>query len=767
VTSGAASTDISTDISTKAASRTAMLRPFVLAYAVNPLALAMFWALRRLHVVAPEPLWVYLLVLWGGALVGSASEVWFRRQSSRASVHVRVLVQTAVVTATLYVTGWGPVLAVAYAFMAQENVARSGSKTWRITAGWTVLWLGIGQLAIWRGIAPSLIKEPLVHGLAALEALGVVIVVRMAGAVMDQKEAAEAQLRSSEDRFRSLVQNSSDLTIVMDTTGEITYASEASLHLLGRTPEDLIGEQAAGLVHPDDISWLRVQLSAELGVMTTAEPLELRVRHADGTWRHIEAVVANLVDRPSVAGVVVNARDLTERKRVEAALEHQALHDALTGLPNRLLFLDRLEQAIARASRDHATPAVMFLDLDRFKLVNDGLGHDAGDDLLVAVAERLRGALRPGDTVARFGGDEFVLLFEGLSEPESADVLARRILACFSQPFPVGGEQFQASASLGVALGDGIKTAGELVRDADAAMYRAKALGRGRLQLFDAATQDEALSRVHTETALRDALARGELRLHFQPIVELAGCRPVGVEALLRWEHPARGLLAPDAFIAVAEDSGLIVPIGAWVLAEACRRVRAWNELLDEAHQLRLSVNLSARQLAEPELLATVRDTLLGAGIDPRHLELSLEITEALMLHDPEMAAQRLGELRALGVQFAIDDFGTGYSSLAYLRRFPVSVVKIDSPFVAGLGIDDHDEAIVSAIVRLAHTLGLRVVAEGVETQLQLAHLRAMGCDYAQGFLLGRPEPAERMDFLTGDMFVTRTPAASPPSAHA
>ena len=467
-----------------------------------------------------------------------------------------------------------------------------------------------------------------------------------------------------------------------------------------------------------------------------------------------------------MAGVVVNARDLTERKRVEAALEHQALHDALTGLPNRLLFLDRLEQAIARASRDHATPAVMFLDLDRFKLVNDGLGHDAGDDLLVAVAERLRGALRPGDTVARFGGDEFVLLFEGLSEPESADVLARRILACFSQPFPVGGEQFQASASLGVALGDGIKTAGELVRDADAAMYRAKALGRGRLQLFDAATQDEALSRVHTETALRDALARGELRLHFQPIVELAGCRPVGVEALLRWEHPTRGLLAPDAFIAVAEDSGLIVPIGAWVLAEACRRVRAWNELLDEAHQLRLSVNLSARQLAEPELLATVRDTLLGAGIDPRHLELSLEITEALMLHDPEMAAQRLGELRALGVQFAIDDFGTGYSSLAYLRRFPVSVVKIDSPFVAGLGIDDHDEAIVSAIVRLAHTLGLRVVAEGVETQLQLAHLRAMGCDYAQGFLLGRPQPPDRMDFLTGDMFVTRTPAASPPSAH-
>jgi diguanylate cyclase (GGDEF)-like protein/PAS domain S-box-containing protein len=735
------------------ASRRAMLRPFVLAYAVNPVALAAFWALRRSHLVAPEPLWVYFLVLWGGALVGTAGEIWFRRHPSHLSLHLRVLVQTAVVTATLYVTGWGPVLAIAYAFMAQENVARSGSKTWRITAGWTVVWLGIGQLAIWRGIAPSLISEPLVHGLAALEALGVVIVVRMAGAVIDQKERAEAQLRSSEERFRSLVQNSSDLTMVMDTSGQITYASEASIRLLGRVPEDLMGEQAAGLVHPDDISWLRVQLSAELGVMTTAEPLELRVRHADGTWRHVEAVVANLLDRPAVSGVVVNARDLTERKRVEAALEHQALHDALTGLPNRLLFLDRLEQAIARASREHATPAVMFLDLDRFKLVNDGLGHDAGDDLLVGVAERLRGALRPGDSVARFGGDEFVLLFEGLSEPEAADVLARRILACFAQPFLVGGERFQASASLGVALGDGIKTAGELVRDADAAMYRAKALGRGRLQLFDATTQDEALSRVHIESALRDAVARDELRLHFQPIFELVECRAVGVEALLRWQHPTRGLLGPDAFIDVAEDSGLIVPIGAWVLAEACRQVRAWNEVLDEAHPLRLSVNLSARQLAEPGLLATVRDTLLGAGIDPHRLDLSLEITEALVLHDPETAALRLGELRAIGVQFAIDDFGTGYSSLAYLRRFPVSIVKVDSPFVAGLGIDEHDEAIVSAVVRLAHTLGLQVVAEGVETELQLAHLRAMGCDYAQGFLLGRPEPPERMDVLTSGLF--------------
>ena len=759
MTSGAATTDKSTT----GQGRGALLRPFVLGYAVNPVALALLWALRRWHLVAPVHVWVYFVVLWGTALVGTASELWFRHRPSRTSLHLRVLVQVAGVTVTLYVTGWGPVIAIAYAFMAQENVARSGSKTWRITAGWSVVCLGIGQLAIWRGIAPSLISEPLVHGLAALEAAAVVMVVRMAGAVTDQKERAEARLRASEERFRSLVQNSSDLTLVMDTTGEITYASEASVGLLGRTPEELIGEQAADLVHPDDISWLQVQLSAELRVMTTAQPLELRVRHSDGTWRDVEAVVADLLDRPSVAGIVVNARDLTERKRVEAALEHQALHDALTGLPNRMLFLDRLEQAIARAGREHATPAVMFLDLDRFKLVNDGLGHDVGDELLIGVAARLRGTLRPGDTVARFGGDEFVLLFEGLSTAESADVLAGRILACFATPFLVGGEEFQASASLGMALGDGAKTAGELVRDADAAMYRAKALGRGRLQVFDTATHDESLLRMHTETALRGALARGELRLHYQPIFELVEGRPVGVEALVRWEHPTRGLLGPDAFIAVAEDSGLIVPIGAWVLREACRQVRAWNEVRDPAHPLRLSVNLSARQLAEPTLVATVRDTLLGAGIDPGRLHLSLEITEALVLHDPETAALRLGELRALGVQFAIDDFGTGYSSMAYLRRFPVSIVKVDSPFVAGLGIDDHDEAIVSAIVRLAHTLGLRVVAEGVETELQLVHLRAMGCDYAQGYLLGRPELPERVDLLGGDAFAEQTRDSSPP----
>jgi diguanylate cyclase (GGDEF)-like protein/PAS domain S-box-containing protein len=587
-----------------------------------------------------------------------------------------------------------------------------------------------------------------VHGIALLNGLAVVFVVRMAGAVTAEKERAEATLRKSEDRFRSLVQNSSDLTMVLDTTG-ISYASEASERLLGYTPAELIGLSPAELVHPDDLGWLRDRIAAEFASTAIAEPVELRVRRADGDWIHIEAVVANLSNRPSVRGIVVNARDITERKQAEAALEHQALHDSLTDLPNRLLFLDRLDHAMARAERDKdAAPAVMFLDLDRFKLVNDSLGHDAGDELLAAVASRLRDSLRPGDTVARIGGDEFVMLFESVLDARQAEDVAARVLMCFDAPFRIDGEDLLVSASVGVALYDPAHSAAELVRDADAAMYRAKAQGRGRMQMFDAATREHELVRVHTENALRSALERDELRVFYQPIFALPEVRPAGVEALVRWQHPTRGLLPPSEFIEVAEDSGLIVPLGAWVLAESCRQVVEWNRERPDDDALSLSVNLSARQLGEPGLVETVRTTLLGAGIDPTQVDIWLEVTETLVLRDPEAAAARLTELRALGVRLAIDDFGTGYSSLSYLRRFPVSALKIDRAFVAGLGHSAEDEAIVLAMVRLAHALDIKVVAEGVESEQQLSRLQDIGCDYAQGFLLQVPLPADQLNLL-------------------
>ena len=731
-----------------AAGERAPVDPLVWGYVLNPVALATFVALRHWGLVADEPVWAYLVVLWGGAAVSTGTELWFRRRPSTQTLYVRIFVQVACVTAALYVTGWGPVMAVAYTFMAQENVARTGARTWRITAVSSAVWIIAAQLAIFYGLAPTMIDEPLVHGIALLNGIAVLFVVRMAGAVTAQKEQAEATLRESEDRFRSLVQNSSDLTIVLGA-GTIAYASEASEKLLGYAPEALIGRPPGELVHPDDLGWLRDRIAAEFASNTITEPVELRVRRADGNWIHVEAVVTNLSDRPSVRGLVVNARDITERKQAEAALEHQALHDSLTALPNRLLFLDRLDHAMARASREvSAAPVVMFLDLDRFKLVNDSLGHDAGDELLAAVAARLLESLRAGDTVARFGGDEFVLLFESVPDRALAEELAARVLSCFDAPFRVDDEDLVVSASLGVALYEPGHTAAELVRDADAAMYHAKAQGRGRWQMFDAATRQHELLRVHTESTLRGALDQNELRVHYQPIFSLRDLRPVGVEALVRWQHPTRGLLPPSEFIDVAEDSGLIVPLGAWVLAESCRQIREWNLDLPEDRQLGLSVNLSARQLSEPGLVETVRSTLQQQGIDPSVVDVWLEVTETLVLHDPENAAARLAELRALGVRLAIDDFGTGYSSLTYLRQFPVSALKIDGAFVAGLGQSDEDEAIVLAMVHLAHALRVEVVAEGVESEVQLSRLREIGCDYAQGFLLQVPLPASQLNMV-------------------
>jgi diguanylate cyclase (GGDEF)-like protein/PAS domain S-box-containing protein len=715
---------------------------------MNPVALAAFLLLRHWSLVADEPVWAYLVVLWGGAIVSTFTELWFRRRPSRTTLYARIFVQTACVTTALYVTGWGPVMAVAYAFMIQENVARSGSGTWRITAFASAAWISLGQLAIYLGLAPTMVDEPLVHGIALLNGIAVLFVVRMAGAVTAQKEHAEISLRESEDRFRSLVQNSSDLTLVLDD-GKITYASGASEKLLGYPPEALIGRLSSELAHPDDLNWLRERIVTEFERTNISQPVELRVRRADGNWVHVEAVIANLVDRPSVRGTVVNARDITERKQAEAALEHQALHDSLTELPNRLLFLDRLEHAISRAEREpQAAPTVMFLDLDRFKLVNDGLGHDAGDELLAAVAVRLLAALRGGDTVARFGGDEFVLLFESVPDRPLAEELASRVLSCFEEPFVVDHEELVVSASVGIAVYTAPATAAELVRDADAAMYRAKAQGRGRMQMFDVATREHELQRVHTESTLRGALEHNELRVHYQPIFSLPDLRPVAVEALVRWQHPTRGLLPPGEFIDVAEDSGLIVPMGAWVLEESCKQLVAWNLELPVERQLGLNVNLSARQLAEPTLVDSVRATLEREGIDTSVIDIWLEVTETLVLHDPDAAATRLAELRTLGVRLAIDDFGTGYSSLSYLKRFPVSALKIDRAFVAGLGQSDEDEAIVIAMVRLAHALGLKVVAEGVESTVQRSRLCDVGCDYAQGFLLQGPLPAGQLDMV-------------------
>ncbi len=428
--------------------------------------------------------------------------------------------------------------------------------------------------------------------------------------------------------------------------------------------------------------------------------------------------------------------------------ENQLLRDPLTGLPSRLLFNNRLAQALERLQRRRGRyVAVLFLDLDRFKVINDSLGHTAGDKLIVAVAERLRHSLRRHETVARFGGDEFAILCEDIVDEQDAIAVAERVLRIFATPFHLAHGETMSSASLGVALSaDPDQDVEELIRDADAAMYRAKEAGGGRLMLFDEVTRQRALTRLHTERALRAALERDEFRVYFQPEVSVGTGAIVGLEALVRWEHPDDGLVGPDRFIALAEETGLIVPIGTWVLNESCRLAQRWQAERAEDEPLVVRVNVSARQLAHDNLIEIVAAALERTGMEPSHL--CLEVTESVLVEDPESSIRTLAALKRLGVKIAVDDFGTGYSSLEYLRSFPVDCVKIDRSFVRGIPHSSEDVAIVNAVIELGHALGLSVTAEGVETSEQLGNLQTTGCDTAQGFLFSRPEHPDVVERL-------------------
>ncbi|MGQ0823501.1 MAG: PAS domain S-box protein [Actinomycetota bacterium] len=448
-----------------------------------------------------------------------------------------------------------------------------------------------------------------------------------------------------------------------------------------------------------------------------------------------------------------------ERKAFEERLAHQSMHDPLTGLPNRLLFLDRLSLAVARCRRTHTQVAVLFLDLDRFKNVNDSVGHDAGDELLIAVARRLESVLRPGDTVARFGGDEFTILCEDLpyaNPREQAIEIAHRLLTAVAQPFVVRGAETFVSASLGISIAAGEERPEELLRDADAAMYHAKEAGRGRVEVFDDKMRERALERHATENALHRALERGEFSVFFQPVVSLRTARCVGAEALVRWQHPERGLIGPSEFVPLAEETGLVVELGAWVLEQAAQQLAQWQ--LEHDQPFVVSVNLSACQLAQPDLADNVAEIIDRTGILPSNL--CLEITESVLMDDAEAVIAVIERVRALGIRLAIDDFGTGYSSLGYLKRFPVDLVKIDRSFVDGLGTDAGDAAIVSAVIGLAHALDLRVIAEGVETEPQLAELLALGCDEAQGYFFAPPQPIQDLRTLIGRNRAWRPPGS-------
>ncbi len=564
-----------------------------------------------------------------------------------------------------------------------------------------------------------------------------------------QRQRAEAALRVREETFRLAFDNVRVGMMFLSLDGALTRANNAMLLLLGHTEPELLGRDLESLADPQDRADIGIGITRLIGGAIGMYQAERRFQHVDGrvVWGLLSgSVVQDKDSRPSY--LVFQVEDITGRKQAEVDLEHRALHDVLTGLPNRLLLIDHLAQACSRAERTGTFLAVLFLDVDDFKEVNDSLGHEAGDEVLIEVAARLRGVLRATDTAARLGGDEFVIVCEALGTATAAGVVADHVDRALAAPLTVGVTQVQVTASIGIATTSGGASPEDLLRDADTAMYRAKVNGKGRYEFYDPAMRVGVLRQLTVAGELSRALAREELRLHYQPTYDLRSGVIVGVEALLRWEHPGRGLLAPGEFLDVAEGRRLMIPIGDWVVATAAGQAAAWVRAFG-ARAPDMWVNVSAQQLGERHLTAVVEQVLADSGLGSA--KLGLEITERQLIGGADSVRADLVALRELGLRLAVDDFGTGFASLDYLRRFPFDVIKIDQSFVSGLGHDRVDTAVTSSVVALASSLELEVVAEGVETREQYLMLRDLGCDLGQGYLMHRPAPAEAIDRLLQD----------------
>ncbi len=562
-----------------------------------------------------------------------------------------------------------------------------------------------------------------------------------------------ATLRQQEQFLRQVLDTDPNLIFVKNAAGVYTLANEAIAALYGVTPEEMIGktdadfspeasESAQFLRDDREVIGLQQEkfIPAEMitdfqGRKRWLQTVKRPLASPDGTVRHLLGICA----------------DITARKEAEDKIAHQAFHDPLTDLPNRPLLLNRLDQALARSARTKGTLGLMFVDLDNFKIINDSLGHEAGDTLLRTVAERLIACTRPGDTVARLGGDEFVILLEEIGGAEEAETIAHRASKAIQAPFRLGDRDVFPGASIGltVTTRNDSRTSGDLLRDADTAMYQAKMDGKGHCAFFDANMNTRAQERLALENDLERAISSGEFAVYYQPLIDFQSGRVTGVEALARWEHPTRGMISPAKFIPIAEETGMIVALGKWILREACFEARRWQSTYPDARDLVMSVNLSVRQMMERDIVAQVAAILEETGLAPQHLK--LEITESMMMRDATASIDTLTGLQELGIHLAIDDFGTGYSSMSHLSQMPLNTLKIDRSFVNRIGVSDSDEAVIRAIIILARTLGLSVTCEGIETQEQFNYLQNLGCDTAQGYLMHRPLPAAQMDTLLSD----------------
>jgi len=562
---------------------------------------------------------------------------------------------------------------------------------------------------------------------------------------LERKEAQES-LRQSEEKYRLIFETAANLILSVNGEGVIVDCNKQVQAMLGYRREELLGRPISKIYHPNCLEKARksIQELVEHGGDVCRLDNELQMVRKDGQIIDVSVNASGLRDRNGrflLAICIVT--DITQRKRAQSQLLHKALHDPLTGLPNRALFMDRLLRQMRRAKRRRGYRfAVLFVDLDRFKIINDSLGHLTGDRFLSAIARRLKGCLRPVDTVARLGGDEFGIILEGVRDGREAEMVAERIKEHLSVPFNLDGHEVLTTASIGIAINDRhYEGPDELMRDADVAMYHAKSQGRARHAVFSEPMRNQAAEQFVLETDLRRAVENGGLCLHYQPIFCVRTGRIAAMEALLRWRHPTRGLLNPSQFLPLAEESGLIVPIGRWAIRQACGQMRRWHEQFPSESDLAVSVNMSARQFVQGDLVNQVRQALDVTGLDPR--KLNLEITENLIMEHTETISRLLSDLKALKVQVHMDDFGTGYSSLSYLHRFPIDALKIDRSFVSQMITTRENYEIVRTIVKLAKILKMEVIAEGVETEEQLAQLEQMGCTYVQGFYLAKPADVE------------------------